>query len=398
MVTQAELNAHNGSFEAAVQAQLDSKKFVNRRHYQKYEKNEVGRATGLYVGSEYNINDNVVIGDSTKKGDVLAESEIAIPELNNSRNQNGEAVTYDEGGETKYADLASYGYSSNRHENFGNYGTRYKLNYNVSDFRSGGNGDKNFKIKFSSFAENGRSDQAAFRGTVNVYLKDKDGNRIKDSQGKDIKYSKHVSIGFGQEVDLLPSLKFGPEVASIEVDMINTGDSTPPYKVKIVENGSPNVTTKSRASGLKQNFVQGGAKEVVSFINKFQRDPNTRPPDTSEVTNTALDLFLQNENTKNLSIISKDSKGVRRTGTDNLDILSVRIQNNETQKQTIADVIYLANSDFEKAVIVIPKEKVGNSFEPSVSRNQPAFLISNDGQYIQLETLSNDLLDKIMTP
>ena len=397
VVTQAELNAHNGSFEAAVQAQLDSKKFVNRRHYQKYEKNEVGRATGLYVGSEYNINDNIVIGDSTKKGDVLAESEIAISELNSDRNQNGEAVTYEEGGETKYADLASYGYSSNRHQNFGNYGTRYKLNYNVSDFRSGGDADKNFKIKFSSFAGGGRSDQAAFRGTINVYLKDKNGNRIKDSQGKDIKHSKHVSIGFGQEVDLLPSLKFGPEVASIEVDMVNTGDSTPPYKVKIVENGSPK-TTKSPTSDLKHEFVQGDTTEISNFIDNFKRDSDGPTPGTSEVANTAIDLFLQNSNTKKLSIVGKDSNGVRRAGTDKLNVLSVRIQNNETQKKTVADVIYLANSEFEKAVVVIPKEKVYGKFQYKVTKDQPGFLVSNDGQYIPFSSLSDDLLSKIATP
>ena len=186
-------------------------------------------------------------------------------------------------------------------------------------------------------------------------------------------------------------------MASIEVDMVNTGDSTPPYKVKIVENGSPK-TTKSPTSDLKHEFVQGDTTEISNFIDNFKRDSDGPTPGTSEVANTAIDLFLQNSNTKKLSIVGKDSNGVRRAGTDKLNVLSVRIQNNETQKKTVADVIYLANSEFEKAVVVIPKEKVNGKFQYKVTKDQPGFLVSNDGQYIPFSSLSDDLLSKIATP
>jgi len=243
VVTEAELYDYD-SFEEAVQAQLDSGKFVRRRAYQK-ENNEVGRATGLYVGSRYDIKGNIIIGDPNRNGNVLlAESEIAISALNNDRNQNGQAVTYEVDGQTKYVDLTNYGYSTNGHQNFGNYGVRYKLNYNVIDLCPGEDCNRNLKIIFSSSGTGGRIDQAAFRGTINVYLKDKNGKSID-------KHSKHVSIGFQQKVDLLPSLKFGPEVASIEVDMVNTGDSTPPYKIKIEEIG---LVTPTKAKTLPANF------------------------------------------------------------------------------------------------------------------------------------------------
>ena len=160
-----------------------------------------------------------------------------------------------------------------------------------------------------------------------------------------------------------------------------------------VTNFVPNI-----GGGDKQEQVQGGPKEVVSFIDNFNRDPDSPPPETSEVANTATELFLTNTNTNKLSIVGKDSNGVRRAGTDKLNVLSVRIQNNETQKKTVADIIYLANSEFEKAVVVIPKEKVNDNFQYNVTKDQPGFLISNDGQYIPFNNLSDDLLGKITTP
>ena len=168
-----------------------------------------------------------------------------------------------------------------------------------------------------------------------------------------------------------------------------TGDNTPVG----VTNFVPNI-----GGGDKQEQVQGGPKEVVSFIDNFNRDPDSPPPETSEVANTATELFLTNTNTNKLSIVGKDSNGVRIAGADKLSVLSVRIQNNETQKKTVADIIYLANSEFEKAVVVIPKEKVNDNFQYNVTKDQPGFLISNDGQYIPFNNLSDDLLGKITTP
>ena len=138
---------------------------------------DVGRATGLYRGAEYSINHNAMIDDTTEKGDILAESFIAYSTIDSKESQNGKAVNTGTESNPRYADLDTY--SSNNYENFGNYNTRYKLNYKVSDFRIGAdssNAQKDFKIKFSSHAKNGRKGQAAFRGTINIYLKDKDGN------------------------------------------------------------------------------------------------------------------------------------------------------------------------------------------------------------------------------
>ena len=215
IVTQSELSKY-GSIEAAVNAQLKSGKFTAREEFTDKEgrKEKLGRANGVYTGSEYNQRKNLFLRDSedlTNPVNILNESVIASIGANYDVDQSGPAV----------ADLGKF--SSPGKRNVGNYNVRYRMEYNIENLRTSSEEPK-LGFKFKSEAENGREDQAAFRGNVKIYIKDKEG-RIID------KINRQLSVGFGDEVNIIEDLKLTTNASSIEIDMINTADSTPPYRI-----------------------------------------------------------------------------------------------------------------------------------------------------------------------
>jgi hypothetical protein len=218
VITASEIQRY-GSIENAVNHHLKQGNFLAEKHG-----GPVGRAHGIYEGSEYNINKNLFLTDQAaspdKEKNILAESIIASTKYYGEE-QSGKVL---QGRNGKEAILE--GYSSND-GNIGNYNTLYKLNYNIHKL---GSEEKEHKIKvnFASLAKGGRSDQAAFRGNIVLELKDTEGRIIQ-------RIKRQVSIGFNEEVTAFNDIQIGSNVNSAEIKMVNTADSTPPYKISVLK-------------------------------------------------------------------------------------------------------------------------------------------------------------------
>lgn len=219
VITESEIQRY-GSIENAVQHHLDNGNFLAQKHHGK-----LGRAHGIYEGSEYGINKNLFLTDqaasSDKQENILAESIIASTKYYGEE-QSGKTLKDNNG---KEADLN--GYSTGENCNIGNYNTLYKLNYNIHKLNSDEKEHK-IKVNFASLAKGGRSDQAAFRGNIVLELKDTEGNIIQ-------RIKRQVSIGFNEEVTAFNDVQIGSNVNSAEIKMVNTADSTPPYKISVLK-------------------------------------------------------------------------------------------------------------------------------------------------------------------
>lgn len=217
VITESEIQRY-GSIENAVNHHLEQGGFLAEKHG-----GPVGRAHGIYEGSEYDINKNLFLTDQAvsrdPKENILAESIIASTKYYGEE-QSGK-VLKDNNGKEALLD----GYSSND-GNIGNYNTVYKLNYNIPKLDSDEKKHK-IKVNFASLAEGGRSDQAAFRGNIVLELK---------AEGKIIqRIKRQVSIGFNEEVTAFNDIQIGSNVNSAEIKMVNTADSTPPYKISVLK-------------------------------------------------------------------------------------------------------------------------------------------------------------------
>lgn len=218
VITASEIQRY-GSIENAVNHHLEQGNFLAQKHG-----GPVGRAHGIYEGSEYDINKNLFLTDQAvspdPKENILAESIIASTKYYGEE-QSGKVLK-----DKNVKEALLDGYSSND-GNIGNYNTLYKLSYNIpkldSDEKKHG-----IKVNFASLAKGGRSDQAAFRGNIVLELKDTEGNIIQ-------RIKRQVSIGFNEEVTAFNDVQIGSNVNSAEIKMVNTADSTPPYKISVLK-------------------------------------------------------------------------------------------------------------------------------------------------------------------
>jgi hypothetical protein len=218
VITASDIHRY-GSIENAVNHHLKQGNFLAEKHG-----GPVGRAHGIYEGSEYNINKNLFLTDQgaspDKEKNILAESIIASTKYYGEE-QSGKVLKGNNGKEALLE-----GYSSDD-GNIGNYNTLYKLNYNIHNLASDEK-KHGIKVNFASLAKGGRSDQAAFRGNIVLELKDTEGRIIQ-------RIKRQVSIGFNEEVTAFNDIQIGSNVNSAEIKMVNTADSTPPYKISVLK-------------------------------------------------------------------------------------------------------------------------------------------------------------------
>jgi hypothetical protein len=218
VITASEIQRY-GSIENAVNHHLRQGDFLAQKHH-----GPIGRGHGIYEGSEYNINKNLFLTDQAvspdPKENILAESIIASTKYYGEE-QSGKVLKGNNGKEALLE-----GYSSDD-GNIGSYNTLYKLNYKIHNLASDEKKHK-IKVNFASLAKGGRRDQAAFRGNIVLELKDTEGRIIQ-------RIKRQVSIGFNEEVTAFNDVQIDSNVNSAEIKMVNTADSTPPYKISVLK-------------------------------------------------------------------------------------------------------------------------------------------------------------------